>query len=76
MKNPFAQKHDTGLWIATAITGALAAGAGIWFYFRGKRLAGDQAGVEHQQDYLEAKHPQKKKHKTDVHELASLVHHQ
>jgi len=76
MKNPFAQKHDTGLWIATGIAGALAAGAGIWFYLRGKKLAEDQAQLEYPQDYLEAKHPQKKKHKTDIHELSGLVHHQ
>ncbi|PWK73792.1 hypothetical protein LX99_04178 [Mucilaginibacter oryzae] len=76
MKNPFAKKHDTGFWIATALTGALAAGAAVWFYLRGKKLAEDQAGLEHPQDYLELKHPKKKKHKTDVHDLADLVHHQ
>lgn len=76
MRNPFTQKHGTGLWIATAVTGALVAGAGIWFYFRGRKLSGDQAGLEHKQDYLKAKHLQKKKHKTDVHDLAQLVNHQ
>ncbi|SCW87271.1 MULTISPECIES: hypothetical protein [unclassified Mucilaginibacter] len=77
MKNLFAQKNNTGLWITAGITGVLAAGAGIWFYFRGKKsdeTAGSQQ--EHVQDYLEAKHPKKKKHKTDVDELADLVHHQ
>jgi uncharacterized protein HemX len=77
MKNPFAQKNNTGLWIAAAITGALAAGVGVWFYLQGKRSAeADASQPEHPQDYLEVKHPKKKKHKTDVHKLADLVHHQ
>jgi uncharacterized protein HemX len=75
MKNPFKKEDNTALWITTAITGALAAGAGVWFYLRGKRAAEREAyRLEHAQDYLKVDHP-KKKHKTDVHELANIIHH-
>jgi uncharacterized protein HemX len=76
MKNLFRKEHHTGLWIAAAVTGALAAGAGIWFYLRGKRAAQEEAyRLEHAQDYLQSKHQKKKKHKTDVKDLAAVVHH-
>ena len=77
MKNPFKQQDNTGLWIAATITGALTAGAGIWFYLRRKRSADAEAyRHEHAQDYLADRHPTAKKHKTDVSELADIVHHQ
>lgn len=77
MKNLFRKEDNTGLWIAAALTGVLAAGAGIWFYVRGKRAAQDEAyRLEHAQDYLQGKHKKKKKHKTDVKDLSEVVHHQ
>lgn len=77
MKNPFKQQDYTGLLIAAAITGTLAAGAGIWFYLRGKRAAEAEAyRHQHAQDYLANKRQGKKKHKTDIGELADIVHHQ
>lgn len=57
------------------VAGALAAGAGIWFYLRGRRAAEAEAyRHEHAQDYLKRK--QKKRHKTDVSELAGVVNHE
>jgi hypothetical protein len=76
MKNPFIKENNTGLWIAAAVGSAIAAAAGIWFYQRGKRAAELEAyRREHAQDYLENKKHQMKKHKTDLHELGDLVHH-
>ncbi|MDR6945088.1 hypothetical protein [Mucilaginibacter pocheonensis] len=71
MKNPFKKEDHTWLWIAASITGALAAGAGIWFYLHGKRVATMTAyHKEHAQDYLNTKRSKKKKkQRTDLHEL-------
>lgn len=77
MKNQFSKEDHSGLVIGAIIAGALAAGAGIWFYLRGKRAAEDEAyRHEHAQDYLAAKHMKKKKQKTDVSDLNDVVHHQ
>jgi uncharacterized protein HemX len=76
MKNPFNKENHSGLIIGAIVAGALAAGAGIWFYLRGKRAAEEEAyRLEHAQDYLKAKKKKKKKHKSDVEELEQLVHH-
>jgi hypothetical protein len=76
MKNLFVKENHTRLWITVSITGALAVGAGIWFYLRGKRAAELEASrKELARDYLEDRHFKKKKHKTDVSELGNLVHH-
>jgi len=76
MKNPFNKEDHSGLIIGAIVAGALAAGAGIWFYLRGKRAAEQEAyRHEHAQDYLAGKHKKKKKHKTDVSNLADVVHH-
>jgi uncharacterized protein HemX len=76
MKNLFKREDNTDLIVGAIIAGALAAGAGIWFYLRGKRAAEAKAyRHEHAQDYLKAKTKKKKKHKSDVEELQNLVHH-
>jgi hypothetical protein len=77
MKNPFNKEDDSALIIGAIVAGALADGAGIWFYLRGKRAAEAEAyRLEHAQDYLKAKQKQKKKHKTDVSDLAGVVNHE
>jgi uncharacterized protein HemX len=76
MKNPFNKEDHSGLIIGAIVAGALAAGAGFWFYLQGKRAAEQAYRHEHAQDYLKAKEKKKKKHKTDVSELAAVVHHQ
>lgn len=78
MKKIFLKEDRTTLYISAVVIGALAAGAGIWFYLRGKRAAEEEADRhEHAQDYLKAKQKKKKKHKTDLHELEEIVkHHQ
>lgn len=77
MKNPFNKEDHSGLIIGAIVAGALAAGAGIWFYLRGKRAAEAEAyRLEHAQDYLKKKQKKKKKHKTDVNDLEGLVHRQ
>lgn len=76
MKNPFHKENNTGLIVGAIVAGALAAGAGIWFYLRGKRAAEAEAyRLEHAQDYLKKKFKKKKKHKTDVNELEGIVQH-
>ena len=75
MKNPFNKEDHSGLIIGAIVAGALAAGAGIWFYLRGKRAAEAEAyRLEHAQDYLKKK--QKKKKKTGLNELEDIVHHE
>lgn len=76
MKNPFVKEDNTALWIAAAVTGALAAGAGIWFYLHGKRTGALEEQLDNAQDYLEKKHKKLKKHKTDLHDLEDIIHHQ
>jgi hypothetical protein len=76
MKNPFKKEDRSGLIIGAIVAGALDAGAGIWFYFRGKRASEAEAyRHEHAQDYLKAKQKRKKKHKTDLSDLAGVVNH-
>jgi hypothetical protein len=77
MKNPFNKENHSGLIIGAIAAGALAAGAGIWFYLRGKRAAEDEAyRHEHAQDYLKAKQKKKKKHRTGISDLAGIVNHE
>ena len=77
MKNPFKNDDHSGLIIGAIVAGALAAGAGIWFYLRGRRMGEAEAyRLEHAGDYLAGKKKKKKKSKTDVSELAGVVHHQ
>lgn len=77
MKNPFKKEDHSALIIGAIVAGALAAGAGIWFYLRGKRAAEAEAyRHDHAQDYLKAKQKKKKKHKTDVSDLAGVVNHE
>jgi hypothetical protein len=76
MKNPFIKDDNTLSWIAAGVGSVVAAGAGVWYYLRSRRLAAEEAyRHEHAQDYLQEKHPMMKKHKTDVSELGDLVHH-
>lgn len=77
MKNPFKkERSNTIVWIAAGVAGALAAGAGIWFYLRGRDAAEREAQRrEHATDYLQAKRQKKKKQRTDISELKSIVNH-
>ncbi|SDF29680.1 hypothetical protein SAMN05216464_115150 [Mucilaginibacter pineti] len=77
MKSPFKKDSQAGLIIGAIVAGTLAAGAGIWFYLRGKRAAEAEAyRLEHAQDYLKKKEKKKKKHKTGLNELEAIVQHQ
>jgi uncharacterized protein HemX len=77
MKNPFNKEDHSALIIGAIVAGALAAGIGIWFYLRGKLAAEAEAyRLEHAQDYQKAKQKKKKKHKTDVSDLAGVVNHE
>ena len=77
MNNPFKKEGHSGIIIGAIIAGALAAGAGIWYYIRGKRAAEAEAyRHEHAQDYLKEKKKNKMaKTKTDVHDLEDIVNH-
>lgn len=77
MKNPFHKQDHSGLIIGAVVAGAIAAGAAIWFYLRGKRAAEAEAyRLEHARDYLKKKGKKKKKHKTDLNDLEDIVQHQ
>ena len=77
MKNPFSNESNSLAFIAAGAAGIAAAGAGIWYYIKERRAAQLQAAYvhEHAQDYLDAKHPHKHKQRTDVNELADILHH-
>lgn len=77
MKKLFIKESHTTLWIGAAVVGVVAAGAGIWFYLRGKHAAEEEAyRYEHAQDYLKGKQKKKKKKKKkDLHELGDVVSH-
>jgi len=78
MKNLFIKENNNLSWIAAGAVGIAAAGAGIWYYIKDRRAAQQAADYahEHAGDYLEAKHPHKRKQRTDVHDLENIVHHQ
>jgi uncharacterized protein HemX len=74
MKNPFNKENNSGLIIGAIVAGTLAAGAGIWFYLRGKRAAEAAAyHREHAQDYLKKKQKKKKKHRSDINDLENVI---
>jgi esterase/lipase len=77
MKNPFVKEDNSNILIAGLALGAIFAGAITYLYI--KRKADIDAAAaelkEHAQDYLKKKEKKMKKHKTDVSELADIVHH-
>jgi hypothetical protein len=76
MKNPFKKEDHNALWIAAAITGALASGLGIWFYLRRNRAAEQEAHrPEHPQDYLKDRQPPHKQHRSDIADLTDIAQH-
>jgi hypothetical protein len=76
MKNPFKKEDHTGLWIAAAVTGALASGFVIWFYLRKHRVAEQEAcGPEYTQDYLRDQQSKKQQHKSDIAEPTDIAQH-
>jgi len=78
MKNPFIkEEHDGGL-IAGLIIGAIATAGIAYLYLQKRRQIAEAAAYakEHAKDYLKDKAHPLKKHKTDVHDLESIVTHQ
>ena len=78
MKNPFKKHDNSNLLIAGLALGAIFTGAITYIYI--KRKADIDAAAaelkEHAQDYLKKKEKQLKKHKSDVADLADIVHHE
>ena len=76
MKNPFHKEDNSNILIAGLALGAIFAGAITYLYI--KRKADIEAAAaelkEHAQDYLKKKEKQAKKIKTDVSELANIIH--
>jgi hypothetical protein len=71
MKNPFIKEsNNTGLLIAGAVTGVIAAGAAAWYYI--KRATGKPEHNEHALDYLQPA-PVLHKKKTDLHDLHTIA---
>lgn len=70
MNNPFKHKSNSGLWAAGFAFGALAAGALTWLYFKNKET--DEV-TEHLDAPYHKQPDKKKKHKTDVSELHTIV---
>lgn len=76
MKNPFQKEENSNGLLAGLALGAIFAGAITYLYI--KRKADVEAAAaelkEHAQDYLKEKEKHLKKAKTDVSELAHLIH--
>ena len=76
MKNPF-KKHDSNTKLVAGLAlGAIFAGAIVYLYIKRKADI-DEAAAElkdHAKDYLKEKRKQAKKAKTDVSELADIIH--
>lgn len=70
MKNPFVKENNSGVLIAAAVTGILAAGATAWYYI--KRAAANKTHDEHATDYLKPV-PLLHKKKTDLHDLHTIA---
>jgi hypothetical protein len=73
MKNPFIKSNNSGVWIATLVLSAIAAGAITYYYKKNGSSAITEEVNEHATDYLKAKAPKKRKQKTDLHDLQSIV---
>jgi hypothetical protein len=73
MKNPFVKQDSSGLWVVAAVTGAVAAVAVAWLFFKNKRgrAAEEFESKDHSIDYLQPK-PGKHKRTTDLHGLHTL----
>ncbi|MES2064242.1 MAG: hypothetical protein V4456_20135 [Bacteroidota bacterium] len=77
MKNPFKKHDNSGKLVAGLALGAAFAGAIVYLYIKRKADI-DAAATElkkHAKDYLKDKRKDAKKLKTEVSELASVIHH-
>ncbi|MBD1395526.1 hypothetical protein [Mucilaginibacter glaciei] len=76
MKNPFQQEDNSFKLVAGLALGAIFAGAITYLYIKRKADIDDAAAElkEHAQDYLKDKEKHIKKIKTDVNDLAGIIH--
>ena len=76
MKNPFQKEDNSKILIAGLALGAIFAAAITYLYIKRKAdIEADAAELkEHAQDYLKKKQKHIKKIKTDVHDLAGIIH--
>jgi hypothetical protein len=77
MKNPFHKEDHSVKLIAGLALGAIFAGAITYLYIKRKADIEDTAAElkEHAKDYLKKKEKFAKKVKTDVNDLADIIHH-
>jgi len=76
MKNPFKKHDSSNKLVAGLALGAIFAGAIVYLYIKRKADI-DAAATElkdHAKDYLKEKRKLAKKAKTDVSELADIIH--
>ncbi len=76
MKNPFHKEDNSNILIAGLALGAIFAGAITYLYLKRKAAIEAEAAElkAHAQDYLKKKEKHAKKIKTDVSELAGIIH--
>lgn len=77
MKNPFKHEDNSFKLVAGLTLGAIFAGAITYLYIKRKADIEDAAKElkDHAQDYLKKKEKQAKKLKSNVSDLADIIHH-
>lgn len=84
MDIPFIKKYNTSAWIAAGVTGTIVAGAVAFMYFTKRGLAfwnwnSNERQSEHAEDqippYMQS-HGLKRKQKTDLKDLESIIQHE
>ena len=75
MKNPFIKEDSNAGLLTGLIIGAITAGGLAYLYYAKKKELAEAAAYakEHATDYLKDKVHRIKKHKTDLHDLQSII---
>ncbi|HWZ15579.1 MAG TPA: hypothetical protein VNW95_10105 [Mucilaginibacter sp.] len=84
MDIPFIKKNNTSAWVAAGVAGTIVAGAVAFMYFTKRGFAfwnwnSGEGQDEHAEDQIQPymqPHGLKRKQKTDLKDLESIIHHE